>query len=277
MKKFLAILCILGTILQANSWQKTFGGSKWDEANSIIQTKDGGYAVAGWTSSFGNGKNDMYIVKLDKEGNKLWQKTFGGSKWDKAKSIIQTKDGGYAVAGRTDSFGNGGYDMYIVKLDKEGNKLWQKTFGGSDDDEAYSIIQTKDGGYAVAGWTESFGNGGEDDMYIVKLDKDGNKLWQKTFGGSDDDDAYSIIQTKDGGYAVAGETNSFSNSSWRSDMYIVKLDKDGNKLWQKTFGGSNADEADSIIQTKDGGYAVAGWTKSFGNGKSDMYIVKFSK
>jgi len=252
-------------------WSKTFGGSDEDEAWSIIQTKDGGFVVAGWTESFGNGKSDMWIVKLDKNGKKIWSKTFGGSDEDEAYSIIQTKDGGYAVAGYTYSFGNGETDMWIVKLDRYGNKEWSKTFGGSDYDRAYSIIQTKDGGYAVAGYTKSFGNGGKD-MWILKLDNKGNKEWSKTFGGSDEDEAKSIIQTKDGGYAVAGGTKSFGNG--KSDMWIVKLDKNGKKIWSKTFGGSDYDEASSIVQTKDGGYAVAGYTYSFGNGKSDMWVLK---
>jgi hypothetical protein len=268
MKKFLVTLCILGTMLQANSWQKTFGGSKRDYAYSITQTKDGGYAVAGWTRSFGH-KDKSIIVKLDKNGNKQWQKTFGCGVVK--KSIIQTKDGGYAVA--ESFFGNGSWDMYIVKFDKNGNKIWQKTFGGSDFDQAYSITQTKDGGYALAGETWSFGNG-EADIYIVKLDKNGNKLWQKTFGGRKGDKAYSITQTKDGGYVVAGETDSFGNGG---DMYIVKLDKNGNKLWQKTFGGSKMDYAYSIIQTKYGGYVVAGYTEDPFNGVADIYIVKFDK
>jgi len=154
-------------------WKRTFGGSKDDEALSIQQTADGGYIVAGFTESFGEGKRDVYIIKLDEYGKKVWEKTYGRSAYDEAFSIQQTADGGYIVAGYTDSFGAGGADVYIIKLDADGNKVWEKIYGGSDMDEAYSIQQTADGGYIVAGFTESFETGGRD-FYIIKLDKDGN-------------------------------------------------------------------------------------------------------
>jgi len=151
-------------ILKLNSkgeveWQKTFGGEKDDGANSIQQTKDGGYIIAGWTKSSGSGYEDFYILKLNSKGEVEWQKTFGGEKDDGANSIQQTKDGGYIVAGRTGSFGSGGYDACAIKLNSKGGVEWQKTFGGWYDDAAYSIKQTTDGGYIVAGWTKSFGSG----------------------------------------------------------------------------------------------------------------------
>jgi hypothetical protein len=154
-------------------WTKTIGGSDWDEAYSIIQSSDGGYVVAGETRSFGAGDWDIYVVKLDSSGNVQWTKTIGGSDWDGANSIIQSSDGGYAVAGGTLSFGAGSADIYVVKLDSGGNVQWTKTIGGSSSDEAYSITQSSDGGYVVAGYTYSFGAGYED-IYVVKLDANGN-------------------------------------------------------------------------------------------------------
>jgi len=148
-------------------WQKTYGGSGNDDAYSIQQTKDGGYIVAGYSGWH------VYVIKLDEDGNKVWEKTYGGSSSDYAYSIQQTKEGGYIVAGWTSSFGSGGRDVYIIKLDENGNKLWEETFGGSYNDEAYSIQQTTDGGYIVAGGTSSFG-AGENDVYIIKLDENGN-------------------------------------------------------------------------------------------------------
>jgi len=248
-----------------------------DVAYSIIQTKDGGYVVAGWTWNFGHGKDDAWVIKLDKNGNKIWDKTFGGKLYDDAYSIVQTKDGGYVVAGKTYSFGHGKSDVWVIKLDKNGNKIWDKTFGGKLYDEAYSIVQTKDGGYVVAGWTRNFGHG-KADAWIIKLDKNGNKIWDKTFGGKLDDGAYSIVQTKDGGYVVAGRTWSFGHG--KMDAWIIKLDKDGNKIWDKTFGGKLNDAPWAITQTKSGGYAIAGATESFGNGskgKCDMWIIKLDK
>ncbi|MFZ8803130.1 MAG: hypothetical protein ACO2PO_09120, partial [Candidatus Calescibacterium sp.] len=154
-------------------WTKTIGGSYDDGARSIIQSSDGGYVVAGFTESFGAGYEDIYVVKLDSSGNDQWTKTIGGRSGDGALSIIQSSDGGYVVAGYTRSFGAGDYDIYVVKLDSEGNVQWTKTIGGSFLDGALSIIQSSDGGYAVAGFTESFGAGGSD-MYVVKMDTNGN-------------------------------------------------------------------------------------------------------
>jgi len=258
-------------ISKVNLWQKTFGGSKDDWAKSIQQTSDGGYIVAGWTESFGAGGRDVYILKLNADGNLIWQKTFGGSDWDEAWSIQQTSDGGYIVAGGIGPFGGPDRDVYILKIDENGESIWEKTFGESYYDEAYFIQQTTDGGYIVAGVTNSFG-AGNGDVYILKLDEDGNLVWQKTFGGEDNDGAVSIQQTSDGGYIVAGWTNSFGAGYF--DVYIVKLDEDGNLVWQKTFGGSGVDVAYSIQQTSDGGYIVAGWTDSFGAGGKDVYILK---
>jgi hypothetical protein len=257
-------------------WTKTIGGSSWswgswDEARSIIQSSDGGYAVAGWTNSFGASfYSDIYVVKLDSSGNVIWTKTIGGSFDDVAYSIIQSSDGGYVVAGGTSSFGAGGADIFVVKLDSAGNVQWTKTIGGSFDDVAYSIIQSSDGGYVVAGRTGSLG-----DIYVVKLDSGGNVQWTKTIGGSHSDGALSIIQSSDGGYAVAGFARSFGASYYyHSDIYVVKLDSGGNVQWTKTIGGSFDDVANSIIQSSDGGYAVAGGTESFGAGGADMYVVK---
>jgi predicted transcriptional regulator len=202
-------------------------------------------------------------VKLDSSGNVQWTKTIGGSSDDFAYSIIQSSDGGYVIAGYTQSFGAGGSDIYVVKLDSSGNVQWVKTIGGSDWDVAYSIIQSSDGGYVVAGRTYSFG-AGKADMYVVKLDSAGNVQWAKTIGGSDDDRAYSIIQSSDGGYVVAGYTTSFG--AGKEDMYVVKLDSSGNVQWTKTIGGSDKDVARSIIRSSDGGYIVAGYTRSFGSG-----------
>ena len=160
-------------------WSKTVGGTNFDYAYSIIHTIDGGYAVAGSTNSFGAGGYDMYIVKLNATGSLQWTKTVGGAVDDYAWSIIQTTDSGYAIAGLTYSFGAGNYDMYIVKLSSTGSLQWSKTVGGTGDDEAYSIIQTTDGGYVVAGFTNSFGAGGYD-MFIVKLDANGNTCANST-------------------------------------------------------------------------------------------------
>ncbi|MFZ8802650.1 MAG: hypothetical protein ACO2PO_06640 [Candidatus Calescibacterium sp.] len=165
-----------------------------------------------------------------------------------------------------------GSTTFTNPADATTNSTFAKTIGGSSDDGAFSIIQSSDGGYVVAGWTLSFGAGYSYDFYVVKLDSSGNVQWTKTIGGKGTDKAYSIIQSSDGGYVVAGETRSFG--AGYSDFYVVKLDSSGNVQWTKTIGGKDTDEAYSIIQSSDGGYVVAGRTRSFGAGDYDFYVVK---
>jgi uncharacterized delta-60 repeat protein len=280
----------------ALTWARTYGGVSIDEAWSIQQTTDGGYVVAGVTQSFGAGGEDFWVLKLDASGYIQWQKTFGGASVDEARSIQQTTDGSYVVAGQTLSFGEGSFDYWVLKLYPDGTIDWKNTYGGASWDEARSIQQTTDDGFIVAGRTQSFGAGGWD-AWVLKLLANGNVDWQKTYGGSNGDKANSIQQTfaADGtldGYIVAGETYSFGVcdefdctdgldndgdflvDESNGDFWVLKLDAWGNVLWQKTFGGASYDEAWSIQQTTDGGYVVAGWTKSFGMGDYDFWILK---
>jgi hypothetical protein len=250
---------------------KAIGGKNDDGGNSLIQTSDGGYAIAGVTISFGAGSEDVYVVKLDAHGNLQWTKTIGGKNWEWGYSLIQTSDGGYAITGATTSFGAGGYDVYVVKLDANCNLQWTKTIGGPETEEGRSLIQTSDGGYAIAGYTESFG-AGEWDVYVVKLDAKGNLQWTRTIGGKKLEVGVSLIQTPDGGYAIAGYTKSFGTGEW--DVYVVKLDAKGNLQWNKTIGGPAHEIGFSLIQTSDGGYAITGATRSFGAGGTDVYVVK---
>jgi len=234
-------------------WEKTFGGSDGDWANSIIQTNDGGFAIAGYTESKGAGGSDVWIIKLDSAGNQQWERTFGGSNNDDANSIVQTTDGGFIMAGRTLSKGAGSTDVWIIKLDNVGNQQWDRTFGGNDA-LANSIIQTTDGGFAVAGSTRS--KSVDMDFWIIKLDNVGNQQWEKIFAGrgQKDDGAESIIQTTDNGFAVVG-WKSISSSPLNFDVWVIKLDNTGNWQWDKTFG---SDIGRSIIQTTDGYLVVAG-------------------
>jgi len=255
-------------------WTKTIGGPHHEEGTSLIQTSDGGYAIAGTTESFGAGDKDVYVVKLDANGKLQWTKTIGGGDTDRGTSLIQTSDGGYAIAGETYSFGAGWADVYVVKLDAKGNLQWTKTIGGGDRDGGHSLIQTSDGGYAIAGYTYSFG-AGESDVYVVKLDAYGNLQWTRTIGGPKDDWGTFLIRTSDGGYAIAGYTISFGAGEW--DVYVVKLDANGNLQWTTTIGGPEHDRGYSLIQTSDGGYAIAGSTNSFGARSGDVYVVKLDK
>lgn len=282
-------------------WQKNLGGSNIDWANSIQQTNDGGYIIAGYTTSTdgdvtGNhGVYDYWIVKLSASGNIQWEKSFGGTNTDMAYSIQHISDGGYIVAGCTRSIngdvtGNHGvYDYWVIKLDIAGDIQWQKTYGGTGDDRAFSIKQTSDGGYIVAGYSTSIdgdvtGNHGSNDYWVVKLDITGNIQWQKAIGGIGNDWAHSVQQTNDGGYIVAGYSNSIdgdvTGNHGSYDYWIVKLDVIGNLQWQKSFGGSDIDRATSMQQTTDGGYVVAGYAVSndgdvtANHGGADSWVIK---
>jgi hypothetical protein len=252
-------------------WSRTVGGAGDEYGESIIQTPDGGYAVASYTTSFGAGDYDVYIIKLDAAGMIQWSRTIGGPGYDYALSIIQTTDDGYALFGSTGFYGAGYTDYYVVKLDSNGSLQWSKTIGGTGGDYGFSIVQALDGGYALSGTTVSFGAGNLD-IYIVKLDHNGSLQWTRTVGGTEHDYGYVIIQTTDGGYAVSGSTASFGAGG--NDAYIVKLNSSGSLQWSKTAGGMNYDYTLSIIQTTDGGYAAADYSASFGAGDADIYIVK---
>ncbi|MFZ8835346.1 MAG: T9SS type A sorting domain-containing protein [Candidatus Caldipriscus sp.] len=206
-------------------WAKTYGGTDYDWARSVQQTSDGGYIVAGGTWSFGAGSWDIFLIKTDANANIQWAKIYGGTDWYDAYSVRQTSDGGYIVAGETRSFGAGNYDIFLIKTDANGNLQWAKTYGGTDLDWAYSVQQTSDGGYIVAGTTGSFG-AGWGDIFLIKTDANGNIIWAKTYGGTDGDGAISVQQTSDGGYIVAGGTWSFG--AGYSDVFLVKTDANGN-------------------------------------------------
>ena len=254
-------------------WQKTYGGNASEGAGSIQQTADGGYIVAGNTGSYDPGNFDAWVLKLFSNGDVDWQKTYGGNAGEGARSIQQTEDGGYILTGRTESFGAGSGDIWILKLSPTGDVEWQKTYGGNARDSAYSTQKTEDGGYILTGITESFG-AGDFDFWVLKLSSTGGVEWQKTYGGNARDDACSIQQTADGGYIVAGATESFGVG--RSDCWILKLSSTGDAEWQKTYGGNTWDVAFSIHQIVDGGYIAAGTTESFGAGRSDFWILKLS-
>ena len=250
-------------------WNKTFGGSYHDNGQTVLQTSDGGYIIVGYTESYGAGYEDAWLIKTDANGNEEWNKTFGGSSRDYAYSLQQTSDGGYIIAGTTRSYGAGGYDLWLIKTNFNGNEEWNKTFNRSDGDVGYSVQQTEDGGVIVAGYTYV---AGYPDVWLINTDANGNEEWNKTFGGSHFDIGNSVQQTLDSGYIIAGETRSYDV---RYDVLLIKTDASGNEEWNRTFGAkSRNDEGQSVQQTLDGGYIIAGHTWSYGAGNCDAWLIK---
>lgn len=253
-------------------WQRAYGGSDEDWPTSIQQTSDGGYIIAGITTSFGAGDYDFWILKLSASGDIEWQKAYGGSSFDSAQAIQQTSDGGFIIAGYTSSFGAGGSDIWILKLNHLGDIEWQRTYGGAGSEWTDSIQQTTDGGYIVSGYTSSFDNG-TGDIWVLKLFPSGDIDWQRVFKGNSADGAHSVQQTDDSGYIVAGFTESFGGG--RRDVWVLKLSSFGNVEWERAYGNSGDDWAHSIQQTGDGGYIIAGKTIGLlGAGSGDFLIIK---
>lgn len=249
-----------------------YGSNGYDVGYDLKQTLDGGYIIAGSTSSFGQGNTDFYLLKLDSLGQKKFENSFGGYSNEIAKSIIQLADSSFVIAGYTSSFGIGGYDIFIVKADKNGNLIWQKTFGGNDWDFAYNIEPTSDGGFIISGTTYSFGYGNADG-YIIKTDVSGNVLWSKTYGGKRDDEFKSVIQTSDGNYALTGYTKSYSDSL--GDTWLFKVDINGDSIWSYSYGGNKEDFGNQLIENGTD-YFIVGATASVGAGMLDACAYKIN-
>lgn len=203
----------------------------------------------------------------------LWSRAFGGSSGDACYSVRQTSDGGYILAGTTQSFGAGGIDFWLVKTDENGIGLWSRTFGGVTFEYCYAVRQASDAGYILVGSTASFG-AGNFDFYVVKTDANGDTLWTRTFGGTSTEVCRSIEQTSDGGYILGG--NTYSYGVGYDDFWLWKIDANGNPLWSRTYGGPYNEVCYSVARTSDGGYIAGGHTNSFGAGSNDVWVVKIS-
>jgi hypothetical protein len=275
-KQFLSIMLlfvlltlhlIISVGASSEMWSQTYGGEFIDHATSLVQTSDGGYALAGVTSPpVGIGPSNFLLIKTDAYGVMVWNQTYEGEA-AYAHELVETSDGGYALAGTRCTAEN--FDFWLVKTDAYGDIVWNQTYGGPNIDQALAMVQTSDGGYALAGYTESFGSGSYD-CWLIKTDAFGNMIWNQTYGGDGGEVASSLVETSDGGYALGGQTTSGEGY----DFLLIKTDSSGNMEWNQTFGGTGWDQAYSLVETSDGGYALAGRTNSFGAGSYDAWLVK---
>jgi hypothetical protein len=259
------ILLVKTDSIGTEQWRQTYGGKKSSQAgaNSVQETIDGGYIIAGDIRFFSNNSHFLWLVKTDSNGNEQWNKTYGAGDYDCGCSVAQTSDGGYITAGLTCLYDK--FHFWVLKTDPNGNEQWNKIYGNKGENEAYSVVQTSDCGYIIAGLASSYAG------MLVKTDENGNELWSKIYG-SGGSVANSVIQTLDSGYIIAGNTRLYGSGI--SDFWVLKTDSEGIEQWNKTYGGSNLDEANSIIQTSDGGYIIAGKTFSYGAGDLDCWVVK---
>jgi hypothetical protein len=285
-------------------WSKLFGGSDYDGATSITTASDGGYLVAGYSSSSdgdvsGNkGNQDGWLLKLDADGNKQWSKLYGGTGEDNAYAITKTSDGGYIIAGQSSSNNgdvsgaHGGQDLWVMKTNGSGTKQWSKLFGSSANDATFSassLLATPNGGCVVGAFASNSGgdvgnNLGGTDAWVLKLDVNGNKVWTKVFSGTAPEGANTVLSTINGGYLVLLNTQSndgdITGNHGQLDGVLMHLDRNGGKLWSKTLGATHWDIFSQITPTTDGGFAIAGQTNSnsgalAGNhGLDDAFLMK---
>jgi hypothetical protein len=303
------------------AWTRTFGGPENEEGRDVKETYDGGCIIAGWTESFGSGGSDVYLVKTDANGNEEWTTSYGLLYNEYANAVQQTPDSGYIIAGRFNSFGYGGYDIFIVKFDQGGNPLWAGFAGDSLWNVGNSMLQTSDGGFIIAGstmhgtmtlnvylvkvdaygdtiWDASIGgsswelgdevrqtlDGGfivagmaltatnSSELFLAKIDSTGTLEWSRTHGYGGWDEGHSVEVLSDGGYLLAGESESVTGDGF--DVYLSRTFPNGFPLWAELIGGSSHDYGYSAKVTSDGGYIIAGKTKSYGNGLHDVYVIK---
>ena len=238
------------------TWTHTYGGNQQEDGYAIRQTSDGGYIIAGGTMSYSIGSTDLWLVKTNSTGGVVWTYTYGGSLQDMAYAVEQTADGGYIIAGYISSIASTNHDVYLLKTNSVGTPLWNRTFGGTGNDEVLSMQITSDGGFVLAGFTSSFGVGGED-CYMIRTDSNGDSLWTRTYGNTSDDRAYSVYQTTIGdcGYIMTGTT---LTNPGNTDLYIIRTDCQGYACWDRIWGGTSNDAGYDVIQTDVGDFVIAG-------------------
>jgi len=259
MKRFpvLVIVTLLVAILQPiqAGWMRTYGGESDDEGQCVQQTSDRGYIVTGRTTSFGAGQLDLWLLKTDSDGDTLWTRPYGGDEHDYGGSVRETSDGSYIVIGNTFSFGAGDWDIWLLKVNPEGDTLWTRTYGGEAREGGSWVEELPDGGYIVAGGTKSFG-AGDFDGWLLKLDANGDTLWTRIYGEAGFDFCWCVQQTPDGGYIITGGSGP---DAPHSDLWLLKTDAEGDPEWSKVYGKDQKDYGHGVLQTADGGYIIVGY------------------
>jgi hypothetical protein len=260
----------LGNLL----WERTFGGPRSEYGWAMAPTSDGGFVLAGQSTSYGDGAEDGYLVKVNAQGEEIWSQTFGGPFEDRLFSVDQSADSGFVLTGTTTSFGSGNRDAYLVKASETGDLVWTQVFGEEQDDVGHSVRQTSDRGFIVTGYTKSF-DANNYDTWLIKTDEAGELQWQKFYGESGDDRTIYGEQTDDGGYIMTGYTTGYDSVGW--DVFLVRADSSGAVIWLRTFGGKADDTGYTVRQTSDGGFILTGETYSSGKGGGDMYVIKVNQ
>ena len=253
------------------AWTKTYGTNVYELGYGARQTLDGGYIICSQTSASGAGALDIWLIKADSLGEIEWTQTYGGSDNDWGRFAQQTSDSGYVILGQTESYGAGGYDLYVIKTSMDGDTVWTNTYGGMSSDYTASMQQTSEGGYVILATSPMFSAGGHD-AWLIKTDANGDTLWTRAYGGAEQEDGYFILQTSDGGYILTGATLSYGNGG--RDVFVVRVNALGDTLWTKTIGGTGDEIGYCIQETQDGGYIIVGQTDSYGAGGDDLWLIK---
>ena len=249
-------------------WNKTFGGLGDGGAEDILSTSDKGYLILG-VKTTSEENIDLWLIKIDASGNLDWNKTFGGENYEYPTQVLETNDGGYLILGNTHSENNS--NIWLIKTDRSGNLDWNKTFGGSSSEEQKQVLETSDGGYLILGHTDSYG-AGETDIWLLKTNSNGELDWNKTVGGENYEYPTQVLETNDGEYLILGYT--YSYGAGEADIWLLKTNSNGELDWNKTFGGSDYEEPNQVLETSDGGYLILGDTQSYGAGETGIWLLK---
>ena len=252
-----------------HAWEMTFGGEEYDRGFSIIQSTDGNLVIVGETESYGNGNNDVYLIKTTRSGEIIWEKTFGYTNGEVGFAVSECANGDLIIAGTTSSFGPYYNDIYLVRTTQEGNLIWEQAIGGDDEEVAYDLFESSDGGIIVAG-RRGFS---ESALCLMKTDENGSILWQKTWPGGV---ARSVIETDDAGYVIAGHTGGDSDAA-AHDVWIIRTDGNGDEEWSMIHPGDGDNRAYDVKGISDGNFVLCGYDhEGYGHGREDVFLLKIS-